>query len=178
MKPDSNLPESVCRGITSLSGLLGLWTMSFLELKLPPLVVGFVCSLGMWFCPPVLMLPLSSIARWTGFGVLLFLGFALLVTGARSFLKAQTSLSPTKPSTASSLVVTGIYGYTRNPMYLGGLVMLSAWAVLLAKLSACFFLPLFVVYLTCFQIIPEEKALRARFGTAFDDYTRRVRRWA
>jgi len=82
------------------------------------------------------------------------------------------------PSKASSLVVTGIYGYTRNPMYLGGLVMLSAWALFLAKLSACFFLPLFVAYLTRFQIIPEERVLRARFGTEFDDYTKRVRRWA
>jgi protein-S-isoprenylcysteine O-methyltransferase Ste14 len=152
--------------------------MSFLELKLPPLVVGLACFLGMWFCPPALMLPIPDIARWTGFGVLLFLGIALLATGARSFLKAQTSLSPAIPSKASSLVVTGIYGYTRNPMYLGGLVMLSAFALLLGKLSACFFLPFFVVYLTRFQIIPEEKALRAHFGKEFDDYAKRVRRWA
>jgi len=82
------------------------------------------------------------------------------------------------PSKASSLVTTGIYGYTRNPMYLGGLVMLSAGALVLAKLSAWFFLPLFVMYLTRFQIIPEERVLRARFGAEFDDYTRRVRRWA
>ncbi|MCL2160469.1 MAG: isoprenylcysteine carboxylmethyltransferase family protein [Betaproteobacteria bacterium] len=152
--------------------------MSFLELKLPPLAVGFACFLGMRFCPPVFMLPISSIARWTGFGVLFVLGLSLLVTGARTFLKAQTSLSPTMPSKASSLVTTGIYGYTRNPMYLGGLVMLSAGALVLAKLSAWFFLPLFVMYLTRFQIIPEERVLRARFGAEFDDYTRRVRRWA
>ncbi len=78
----------------------------------------------------------------------------------------------------STLVVTGIYRYTRNPMYLGGLVMLSGLALFLAKLSACFFLLFFVIYLTRFQIMPEEKVLRARFGAEFDDYTRRVRRWA
>ncbi|MCL1860530.1 MAG: hypothetical protein FWG52_03210 [Proteobacteria bacterium] len=66
--------------------------MSFLELKIPPLAVGFACFLGMWLCPPVFMLPLSSIVRWTGFGVLLLLGFALLATGARLFIKARTSL--------------------------------------------------------------------------------------
>jgi len=81
------------------------------------------------------------------------------------------------PSTASSLVVTGIYRYTRNPMYLGGLVMLSAYFLLSAKLSACFFLLFFVVYLTRFQIIPEEKVLRERFGAEYDDYMKRVRRW-
>jgi len=152
--------------------------MSFLELKVPPLVIGFACALGMWFCPAVFVLQLPDIARWAGFGVLFFSGFALLFTGARSFLKVQTSLSPTTPTMVSTLVVTGIYRYTRNPMYLGGLVMLSGLALFLAKLSACFFLLFFVIYLTRFQIMPEEKVLRARFGAEFDDYTRRVRRWA
>lgn len=166
-RPDLTLTESLVKRM-----------MSFLELKIPPLVVGFACFLGMWFSPAVLMLPISGIARWTGFGILFLLGFSLLATGARLFLKARTSLSPTMPSTASSLVVTGIYGYTRNPMYLGGFLMLSAGALLLAKLSAWLFLPLFVAYLTRFQIIPEEKALRAHFGAEYDGYTKRVRRWA
>ena len=152
--------------------------MSFLELKVPPLAVGFACFLSMWLCPAVFVLALPRVACWIGFGVLFLLGFSLLVTGARTFIKAQTSLSPTNPSTVSSLVVTGIYRYTRNPMYLGGLVMLSGWALFLAKLSALFFLLFFVVYLTRFQIVPEERVLRARFGTAFDDYMKRVRRWA
>jgi protein-S-isoprenylcysteine O-methyltransferase Ste14 len=151
--------------------------MSFLELKLPPLVIGFSCFFGMWLCPAILMLPIPGIASWAGFGILFVLGFSLLATGARTFLKARTSLSPTTPTEASSLVVTGIYRYTRNPMYLGGLLMLSGWALFLAKLSACFFLLFFVVYLTRFQIIPEERVLRARFGLEFDDYIKRVRRW-
>jgi protein-S-isoprenylcysteine O-methyltransferase Ste14 len=152
--------------------------MSFLELKIPPLVVGFACFFAMWLCPPVLVLPISSITSWAGFGIFLVSGFAFLAMGAKLFLKIGTSLSPTTPTEASSLVVTGVYRYTRNPMYLGGLLMLSGWALFLAKLSACFFLLFFVVYLTRFQIIPEEKVLRARFGTKFDDYTKRVRRWA
>jgi len=152
--------------------------MSFLELKVPPLVVGFVCFVGMWLCPAVLILPMSSIARWTVFGILFLLGFALLATGARLFIKARTSLSPTTPTEASSLVVSGVYRFTRNPMYLGGFVMLLAWALWLAKFSTCFFLAFFVLYLTRFQIIPEERVLRARFGTEYDDYTKRVRRWA
>ncbi|MDR2208729.1 MAG: isoprenylcysteine carboxylmethyltransferase family protein [Azoarcus sp.] len=151
--------------------------VSFLELKFPPLAVGFACFFGMWLCPAVLVLSISGVARWTGFGVLFVLGFALLATGARLFIKARTSLSPTMPSAASSLVVTGIYRYTRNPMYLGGFVMLSAWAFFLSKLSACFFLPFFVAYLTRFQIIPEERILRAHFGVEYDDYVKRVRRW-
>jgi protein-S-isoprenylcysteine O-methyltransferase Ste14 len=152
--------------------------ISFLELKIPPLVVGFSCFFGMWLCPAVPTLPISSVTSWAGFGIFFVSGFAFLVTGARLFLKTGTSLSPTKPTEASSLVVTGVYRYTRNPMYLGGLLMLSGYVLLSAKLSACFFLAFFVVYLTRFQIIPEERVLRARFGAAFDDYTKRVRRWA
>jgi len=151
--------------------------MSFLELKVPPLVVGFVCFVGMWFCPAVLIFPMSSTARWTVFGILFLLGFALLATGARLFIKAQTSLSPTTPTEASSLVVSGIYRFTRNPMYFGGFVMLLAWALWLAKFSTCFFLAFFVLYLTRFQIIPEERVLRVRFGAEYDGYTKRVRRW-
>jgi len=151
--------------------------VSFLELKVPPLAVGFVCFVGMWLCPAVLKLPMSDTARWTCFGVLFLLGFALLATGARLFIKARTSLSPTTPTEASSLVVSGIYRFTRNPMYFGGFVMLLAWALWLAKFSTCFFLAFFVLYLTRFQIIPEERVLRARFGAEYDGYTKRVRRW-
>lgn len=81
------------------------------------------------------------------------------------------------PAAATSLVVRGIYRYSRNPMYLGLLVVLLALALYLAKLSAFAMPPVFVLYLTALQIKPEEAALRERFGPEFDDYTARVRRW-
>lgn len=62
-------------------------------------------------------------------------------------------------------------------MYLGFLLMLLGWALHVATLSALIVLPVFAVYLTLFQIQPEERALRARFGPAFDAYTEQVRRW-
>jgi protein-S-isoprenylcysteine O-methyltransferase Ste14 len=86
-------------------------------------------------------------------------------------------VDPRTPAAASSLVVGGIYRVTRNPMYLGFLLVLLALALYLGTLTAFVVLPLFVVYLNEFQIKPEESALRARFGSAFDSYASRVRRW-
>jgi protein-S-isoprenylcysteine O-methyltransferase Ste14 len=73
--------------------------------------------------------------------------------------------------------VSGIYRLTRNPMYLGFLSVLFAWAIFLSNALAFVFLPVFVLYMNRFQIKPEEKALRALFGPQFVMYTARVRRW-
>jgi protein-S-isoprenylcysteine O-methyltransferase Ste14 len=82
-----------------------------------------------------------------------------------------------KPGSASVLVDGGIYRLTRNPMYLGFLVVLLGWAIFLSKLVALLPLPAFIFYMNRFQIQPEEKALAARFGQTFIAYKARVRRW-
>jgi protein-S-isoprenylcysteine O-methyltransferase Ste14 len=75
------------------------------------------------------------------------------------------------------MVVTGIYRISRNPMYLGMLLLLVAWAILLSNLAASLVLPLFVLYMNHFQISPEEVALASRFGADFAAYCKAVRRW-
>lgn len=105
------------------------------------------------------------------------LGAAIDLAGLAAFRAARTTINPLRPEKASSLVRSGIYRYTRNPMYLGMLVLLLAWSAYLAHPAAFAMLPLFVLYLNRFQIAPEERALAKRFGAEFDDYRRRVRRW-
>lgn len=105
------------------------------------------------------------------------LGAAIDLAGLAAFRKARTTINPLRPEKASSLVRSGIYRYTRNPMYLGMLVLLLAWSAYLAHPAAFAMLPLFVLYLNRFQIAPEERALARLFGAEFDDYRRRVRRW-
>jgi protein-S-isoprenylcysteine O-methyltransferase Ste14 len=97
--------------------------------------------------------------------------------GILSFLRARTTLDPTAPGKAASLVTTGIYGRTRNPMYLSLLFVLAGWAVYLSNLAALVVIPLFVAYLNRFQILPEERALASLFGSEFKAYCKRVRRW-
>jgi protein-S-isoprenylcysteine O-methyltransferase Ste14 len=75
------------------------------------------------------------------------------------------------------MVTSGVYRHTRNPMYLGMLCLLGAWAAWLGNAAALLGLPAFVAYMNRFQIAPEERALAQRFGAAFDAYAARVRRW-
>jgi protein-S-isoprenylcysteine O-methyltransferase Ste14 len=97
--------------------------------------------------------------------------------GFASFIRAKTTVNPMKPDSSSSLVVSGIYQFTRNPMYLGFLLGLFGWAIFLSNALAFFLLPAFIAYMNRFQIEPEEKALARLFGEQFVAYRSRVRRW-
>jgi protein-S-isoprenylcysteine O-methyltransferase Ste14 len=110
-------------------------------------------------------------------GVVFAIGLAIALSAVAWFRRARTTVNPLAPETVSSLVTSGIYRVTRNPMYLGLLFALLAWAVLLANPIALIFLPLFVLYMNRFQIGPEETALEARFGSEFLSYKAGVRRW-
>ncbi|HVL56435.1 MAG TPA: isoprenylcysteine carboxylmethyltransferase family protein [Burkholderiaceae bacterium] len=150
---------------------------TWLELKIPPPAVVAIAAAAMWLLPAVATTPrLGPLHAWWA-AALAAAGAAVALAGVIEFRRAHTTIDPRRPSAASALVVQGIYRYTRNPMYLGMLIVLLGWAVYLAKLSAFLALPLFVWYLTVFQIRPEERALRERFGAEFDAYAARVRRW-
>jgi protein-S-isoprenylcysteine O-methyltransferase Ste14 len=97
--------------------------------------------------------------------------------GVVSFRRAGTTVNPLTPEASSTLVRAGVYTLTRNPMYLGFLMLLLGWAIYMSNAFALLFVPVFVVYMNRFQIEPEEKALGSRFGQAFVTYTTCVRRW-
>ncbi len=152
--------------------------MNYLELKVPPLVVVLVTALAMWLVS--WFLPFGAVvmpARILFAVTLAILGAATSVLGVVAFLRARTTVNPTRPEATSSLVSSGVYMLTRNPMYLGFLLILSGWAIFLANLVVFPLLPVFVFYITRFQIQPEEKALTIRFGQGFVRYTNGVRRW-
>lgn len=152
--------------------------MRFLEHKIPPPLVFFVCAGGMWYLAsytPLLDVPkiLRYIAA-AGFGTA---GIVVMLLGVISFRRAKTTVNPLKPETARVLVTTGVYRYTRNPMYLGMLLLLIGWAVYLSSLVALIGAFAFWFYIERFQIRPEERALAALFGSAFTEYISQVRRW-
>ena len=78
---------------------------------------------------------------------------------------------------ASSLVTRGVYAMSRNPMYLGGLIILFGWAIYLLNVLAFVFLPAYVLYINRFQITPEERSLTSLFGQPYVAYQARARRW-
>jgi protein-S-isoprenylcysteine O-methyltransferase Ste14 len=152
--------------------------MRALELKIPPGVVVLLIAALMWLASRAVpacgfLLPASRAVALS----LVVTGAVIAGLGVVWFRRVGTTVNPLKPGTASSLVVSGIYRRTRNPMYLGMLVILSGWAVFLSNVLVILFLPLFVLYLNRFQIHPEERALASRFGEEFTAYQSRVRRW-
>ena len=97
--------------------------------------------------------------------------------GAREFRRSRTTVNPLHPERASSVVTSGIYRYTRNPMYVGIVLVLLGCFVAFGALSGLAGLPIFIAYMNRFQITPEEHALQAKFGREYTDYQARVRRW-
>ena len=117
--------------------------------------------------------PFQSIVAW----VIGMLGVLACALGISEFNRAKTTVNPTKPDSASSLVRTGIYRRTRNPMYVGFLLVLTGGAAAVANLASFLILPAFVVYMNRFQIKPEERALASIFGDDFKAYCAEARRW-
>jgi protein-S-isoprenylcysteine O-methyltransferase Ste14 len=152
--------------------------MNVLELKIPPPIVALVVALLMWLTPALAgIVALPDLARVLGAVVIACIGQGIGFAGIFAFKRAKTTVSPTKARLASSLVVRSVYRYTRNPMYLGFSVTLLAWAVFLANPMAALWVPAFVLYITRFQIIPEERVLISLFGAEYEAYRSRVRRW-
>ena len=152
--------------------------MNALELKIPPPLVALCVAILMWLTPAPAGSPGVPFGGRPGIALALAgLGLGISVSGVVAFRRARTTLNPIKASSASALVSGGIYRYTRNPMYLGLLVVLFAWAVYLSRPLALLFLPVYVLYINRFQIVPEERVLDTLFGSAYSDYRARVRRW-
>lgn len=118
-------------------------------------------------------------ALWVkGFAVVFIgVGAGMAVLGVLAFRKANTTVDPRVPQQSVSLVVSGIYRYSRNPMYLGFLLWLIGLACYLLSIAAFSLLPLFVWYMNRFQIKPEERFLQQKFGAEYLSYMRQVRRW-
>jgi protein-S-isoprenylcysteine O-methyltransferase Ste14 len=123
-------------------------------------------------------LPAGGTARGVVASLLLLAGIAVAIAGVLHFRRARTTVNPLRPEQATAMVTTGVYRWSRNPMYLGMLLVLAAWAAWLGSLLALAGLPLFVAYMARFQIVPEERALAARFPEEFARYAASVRRWA
>jgi protein-S-isoprenylcysteine O-methyltransferase Ste14 len=152
--------------------------VKWLELRIPPPVVALIFAGAMAVCAQAL--PMLSVP-FPRHGALAFavalLGFGIDVVAVVSFLQARTTINPTTPDATRSLVTSGIYSVTRNPMYVGLTLLLTAWGLYLSNALALGLVAGFVTYLTHCQIRPEERILREKFGSGYDNYTRRVRRW-
>src|ERR1700757_3679125 len=152
--------------------------MSALELKVPPPILALLVGVVMWALSRV-----TPSATVRGFLIIMtavviaLVGGGITLSGAIAFRRAKTTVDPFKPGNASSLVTFGVYRMTRNPMYVGLLLVLIGWALFLVNGWSALGPLVFVAYITRFQIQPEERALASLFGEAYASYKSRVRRW-
>lgn len=142
---------------------------------LPPIwaLLALAAMLALHFAAPLapgLAWPLNLL------GLLpLAAGAGLNLYGSRLFSRVGTTIKPFQP--AASLVTRGPYRFTRNPMYLGGLLLLLGAAMLLGSVGPFLVVPVFFLLLDRVFVRAEEGMLQGRFGEVYDDYRRRVPRW-
>ena len=118
---------------------------------------------------------LPSAARYGLAATTLLPALALLGSALRLFSRSRTRPEPWRPTTA--VIVTGVYRFTRNPMYLGMVLAYAGVAVLLDSLPALLLLPVAVATIHQGVILREERYLAAKFGETYLAYQARVRRW-
>ncbi len=117
-------------------------------------------------------------APWNKIGLgIILIAVSFDVWSLLLFLKKHTTPNPMKPENTSSIVIKGLYQYSRNPMYLGLLIILFGLGIWLGSLSPFILLPVFYWVITEMQIKPEERILEQKFGKEYLDFKNRVRRW-
>ena len=144
--------------------------------KIPPPIVTLIFGLIIFFSKSLFPIFNFNNSNYVSLIFLIF-GFIILITAVKSFKKHQTTINPLNPDQASTLVNSGIFSFTRNPMYLGMLFILLSISFnfnILGGIIICF---LFKIYITIFQIMPEEEAMEKIFGKDFVEYKKKVRRW-
>ena len=149
-----------------------------MRLVIPPPVQGVIAAILMWAIAkfvPALNTPFNgslNLALVVG-----AFGLAIEFMALFMFLQAKTTVSPLAPQKTETLVVNGLYKYSRNPMYLGLAFLLIAYAIWLSNPLSTLVILGFVRWITKFQIEPEEEILREKFGNEFIEYQDRVGRW-
>ena len=150
--------------------------MKNLELKIPPAAVWLICALLMWAIAH--LLPFGALPHLPAVAITFtMIGVGVGLAALWSFHKARTTINPLDPSQATHFVSKGIYQLTRNPMYVGLVCCLLAWAIWLSYLLTWIGILLFIAYMTRFQIIPEERILKLKFGKEYENYCLKVRCW-
>ena len=141
----------------------------------PPLIfLGFLLA-GLWYDSPWLEGRMAGIGVTVAGGVLAALGLALVMISAPRLKKAGTNVEPWKPTT--TIITTGLYAYSRNPIYLGMALAHGGMAICGGSMAALASLVLSVLVIQTYVIAREERYLEAKFGHGYTDYKARVRCW-
>ena len=144
--------------------------------KIPPPLVALTFGFLINYTKNIF--PKTEIKNEIIFGSFMIItGLVIILSAIILFKKYQTTITPLNPSNATKLITGGIYKFSRNPMYLGLLLVLLGISIILNLTGGFLLIPLFILYLNLFQIIPEENAMVDLFKDEFLEYKKKVRRW-
>ena len=149
-----------------------------MNLRIPPVLMLVICiplSWGLAFLLPVMSF--GGAWRYAVAVAFLLIAFVILFVAVRSFHVAQTTVNPFTPDDTEQLVTTGLYRFSRNPMYVAMASILVGIAFFFGNIASFLSVVLFCCVITQLQIKPEEKVLAEMFGQSFLDYSHRTRRW-
>ena len=147
----------------------------YLNTKIPPPIVTLLC-IGIIYLFGNQIEYSEPDLKVVGI-IFLILGLIIIFSAVLKFIKTKTTVDPTRPYKTSNLVINGIYKITRNPMYLGMLFLIMAYAIYNNNVMGCIIIPIFIFYINKFQIEPEEIEMRKKFGESFENYCKKVNRW-
>ena len=147
-----------------------------MKTKIPPPIIALTCIvinyLSTYLINPIKFANIEII------GILILLvGLVTAMLAIFLFKKVKTTVNPINPEEATTLVTTGIFSVTRNPMYLGLFFVICSTVFFFGSWCGIIILTLFVCYINKFQIIPEEEAMEKLFGDKYNEYRQNVRRW-
>ncbi len=145
-------------------------------MRVPPLALLAICAALTAALANYLPMMTVSVPNWLML-LSLVAGIVFLLPAVVSFMRHKTTVSPLSPGDATTLVTDGVFNITRNPMYVGMLLILLAVVLWFEAVSGLFAVLLFIAIIDSFQIRAEEKQLLGKFGKTYRDYTQRVPPW-
>lgn len=140
----------------------------------PPVVMGLCGLLAAWMADFKYQLQYSNLLVAC---LMVIIGVYIASAAVLAFKRANTTIHPNKAEHTVTLVVDGVYAFTRNPMYLSMMCVLIAWCLVFVSAWGWFSVGLYIAYITRFQIMPEEQVLKRKFGQRYESYCLSVRRW-
>ena len=147
-----------------------------MKTTIPPPIVTLICGLAIYYSRSLFSFEFPIYTNELSL-LCLLIGVLLLFLAARLFRKHQTTVNPLKPEAASDLVTSGVFSLSRNPMYLGMLLILIALSMKFNPMGGILICSLFIGFITKFQIIPEETAMEKLFNNDYKAYRTKTRRW-
>ena len=144
--------------------------------KIPPPIVALICGLSIYFSRSLfseIIYIYNNIISISFF----FFGTAFLLLAISSFKKQKTTISPLHPEKTSVLVISNVFKYSRNPMYLGMLFILISLAIRYNIIGGIIAISIFIFFITKFQIKPEEVQMKKIFGEKYIQYKKNTGMW-